>query len=208
VLRGFDAEGELICDPTPDLFPRLALCGGSAREVSTFVTPGSFLVMTDTCTPAPNVQAMIITRAALSQLDATALQNYLNGGGIVITSFGASYAVYNMVHGTSVAEPTAFAGACNDNVNPLIPLNEADAFWQANPYAPDNVNGGGCGYPLNDLPGITALGSSTDLADVVSLGYIKVGAGRLWLAESDWPDGESSFSAQSLRLMRYMLRTR
>ena len=32
--------------------------------------------------------------------------------------------------------------------------------------------------------------------------------GRLWLAESDWPDGEATFSPQSLRLLRYMVRTK
>jgi hypothetical protein len=206
VLRGFNATGELICEPVTELFPRLAVCGNSGRDVSSFITPGSVLTLTESCTPSSNTQAMIVTQTGQAQLDPVALKGYLEAGGIVITAFGSSHAVFNKVFGTSYAQPASFAGSCNDNINPWLQMNEGDPFWQANPYAVEIF--GGCGYDLSGLPDITPLGSSTDAGDVVSLAYIAVGEGRLWLAESDWPDGDPTFSEQSLRLMRYMIRTK
>ena len=206
VLRGFDAAGELICAPAIELFPKLAVCGNSGRDVSSFITPGSVLILTASCTPSSNTQAMIVTQSGHAQLDPVALRSYLEAGGIVVTAFGSSYAVFNKVFSTSFEQPANFAGACNDNINPWLQMNEGDPFWQANPYSVEIF--GGCGYDLSGLPGITPLGSSTDAGDVVSLAYLPVGAGRLWLAESDWPDGDPTFSEQSVRLMRYMIRTK
>ena len=206
VVRGFDANGDLICDRAADLFPRLAVCGLSGRDPSTFVTPGAVLVGSETCTPGPNVQAMLVTRTGVAQLEASALRNYVNAGGIVITGIGASYGVYNKVFGTNIQEPAGVVGECFDNVNPLAQMNEGDPFWLANPFVQQSV--GGCGFDLSALPDITPLGSSTMVGDNVSLAYVKVGAGRVWFAESDWTDGDATFSDGSLRLMRYMVRTK
>jgi hypothetical protein len=207
VLRGFNESGGLVCDSADSLFPRLALCGTSARDASSFVTPGAVLAVAESCSFTPNTQAMLVTESGQAQIDPTALQNYLNGGGIVITAFGSSYAMYNKLYGTSIQQPSDWVGSCSDNVNPIAQLNESDPFWLANPFVQESL--GGCGYDLAPLwPDIVPLGSATELGDTYSLAYIKVGSGRLWLVESDWPDGESSFSEQSLRLMRYMVRTR
>jgi hypothetical protein len=206
VLRGFDTAGELVCEATADLFPKLALCGVSGRDVSDFVTPGSFLVLAETCTPGPGIQAMLVARDGHAQLDADAVRTYLNEGGIIITAIGTSFPVYNKVFGESFVQPTTTVGMCGDNVNPLVQMNDGDPFWQSNPFVQESV--GGCGFNLFDLPGITWLGGATEDGMTVTLAYAKVGEGRLWLAESDWSDGDGTFSAQSTRLMRYMVRTK
>ena len=93
------------------------------------------------------------------------------------------------------------------NLNPIVQMNDGDVFWQSNPFVQETL--GGCGYDLAPLwPDITPLGGATELGDTISLGYVSIGAGRLWLVESDWPDGQTTFTDQSLRLMRYMVRTR
>jgi hypothetical protein len=206
VLRGFDANGDLVCADAADFFPKLALCGTSGRDVSDFVTPGAVLVVTETCAPGPEVQAMLVTRQGHEQLDANALRSYLDAGGIVITAIGTSFPVYNKVFNESYPQPSITVGVCADNVNPYVQMNEGDPFWQANPFVQESV--GGCGFNLIDLPGITWLGGATDDGLTVTLAYAQVGQGRLWLVESDWSDGDPTFTAQSTRLMRYMTRSR
>ena len=39
----------------------------------------------------------------------------------------------------------------------------------------------------------------------MSLGYIDVGNGRLWLVESDWQDTQNTFTDVSRDLMAYMI---
>ena len=53
------------------------------------------------------------------------------------------------------------------------------------------------------VPGLVPLGGWRD--DQVSLGYVEVGAGRLWLVESDWQDAETrgaAFEASRVTLRR------
>ena len=206
VLRGFDGNGQLVCDASGNLFPKLALCGRSGREVSDFVTPGTFLVLTETCTPGPDVQAMLVARQGHDQLDGDALRKYLDGGGIVITAIGTSFPVYNKVFNTSYAQPSDMFGMCADNVSPIVQMNDGDPFWQSNPFVQESASG--CGYNLYDLPDLTWLGGATEDGMTVTLAYAKVGEGRLWLVEADWTDGDATFTTQSTRLMRYMVRTK
>jgi hypothetical protein len=149
---------------------------------------------------------MLVTKAAANALNAATLQSYLNAGGIVITATGSTYPVYNTVFGTALPEPSVRIGDCSDNVNPRVQMNDGDPFWQSNPFVQEVV--GGCGFNLFDLPDITWLGSASEDPDTVTLAYIKVGTGRLWLVEADWDDGDATFTEQSTRLMRYMVRTR
>jgi hypothetical protein len=208
VLRGFDAAGDMICGELGDVFPKLALCGSTQRDVAEFVPSGTNLVVTETCTFAPNVRAMLVTRDGHSQLDAVALRSFLEAGGIVLTEYSASFPVYNKVFDTAIPNPPdgQRLGDCGDNVNPLVQLEPWDSFWRANTFAPEVVTG--CGFDLAALPGITALGSSSNVPGTVTLAYVQVGSGRLWLIESDWSDPDSTFSERSMRLMRYMVKTR
>jgi hypothetical protein len=207
-VRGFDLAGEVICADLGDIFPKLALCGSSQRDVADFIPSGTNLVVSQTCAPAPDVRALLITRSGHAQIPAGVLQSYLDAGGIVITEFGASIPVYNKAFGTSVPEPGFFEyiGGCYDNVMPAVQLEPWDEFWRANAFVAETLPG--CGYDLAALPGIIPLGSASTAPNTVTLAYIPKGLGRLWLVESDWSDLDHTFSEASARLLRYMVKTR
>ncbi len=208
VVKGFDLAGGVICGEVAVAFRQLALCGFSQRDVADFIPPGTNLVVTQSCTPTAGIAAMLISRSGPPQIVASALQGYLDTGGIVITEFGASIPVYNKAFGTSIPEPGFFeyVGGCYDNVTPVVQLEPWDDFWRANVFAEETLPG--CGYDLSALPGITPLGSATTTPGTVTLAYITKGLGRLWLVESDWSDLDPTFTEASARLMRYMVKTR
>lgn len=208
VVRGFDLAGDVICAEMAVVFPQLALCGTSQRDVAEFIPPGTNLVFAQTCTPTPATRAMLVTRSGHAQVVASELESYLDAGGIVITEFGASFPIYNKTFGTSFRDPAFFeyVGGCYDNVMPAVQLEPWDDFWRANAFAAEPLPG--CGYNIAALPGITPLGSATMEPGTVTLAYVTKGLGRLWLVESDWSDGEPTFTEASARLMRYMVKTR
>jgi hypothetical protein len=210
VVKGFDAAGDLVCvslSSSPSTRTTVGLCGFSFYDAAGFVPANSNLTIASTCTPSDDMQALFITRF-LGTVDTAELQAYLDNGGIVITDFMKSHEVYNQVFGTSVPVPdfNARLGSDLHNVNPVVQLTPADPFWAANtPFTPEtNV---GSGLDLNGLSGITPLGSHVATPNTVTLAYIKKGAGRLWLVESDWsmagtPD---ALSPASLQMMQYMV---
>jgi hypothetical protein len=209
-VKGFDAEGDLVCvslSTAPGVRTTVGLCGFSFYDVATFIPAASGLTPASTCTPTDDMQALFITRF-MSAVDTAALQAYLDNGGIVITDFMKSHEVYNQVFGTSVPVPdfNDRLGSDLHNVNPVVQLTPADPFWTANaPFTPEtNV---GSGLNLNGLPGITPLGSHVATPNTVTLAYIKKGAGRLWLVESDWSMASSvdTLSPASVQLMQYMV---
>jgi hypothetical protein len=124
----------------------------------------------------------------------------LNGGGIVIGEFSNSDELFNAAFGTAVVQG-AQTGRCQDNVMPAIQHSPNDSFWQENRFAATATPATGCGNDLSAFPGIRALGGHT--AGAVHLAWRDLGRGRLWLAESDWSDGDS-VSTQTLGLLRYM----
>jgi hypothetical protein len=128
VLRGFDEDGQALCAPVESLLRELAMCGASERDPARFAPLGSLLVINETCVPTGRAKAMFVTRSGLAQLSQTTLLRYLNDGGVVITSAGTSFDVYNMVFGTSYEQPASTAGACEGNVTPRLPLNTADTL--------------------------------------------------------------------------------
>ncbi len=193
------------CDGVADdgagcrLRPNVMLCGNSARDVTEFIPPGSGLVRVDSCTPDANTQALFITR--YGTIDTTVLQNYLAAGGNVITEYSISHGVFNQTFGTAVAQPAGRLGSCQDNVMTAVQFGSTDRFWQENVFgAPASTS---CGYDLDNLPGITALGG-WDVSSV-GLAYRDYGRGRLWLVDADWQDNEAAFSVASQDLMRYMV---
>jgi hypothetical protein len=207
VVQGFDASGALICAAAADPFPRLALCGSSNRDVRDFVPAGTNLVVEPTCQFSPNVRAMLVTRGGHQQLDPAALQGFLANGGIVITEYSASIPVYNKAFNTAIPMPSARIGLCQDNVAPAVLLDPSDPFWFHNAYAPDGFEG--CGFDLSAIPSIVPLGTVANHPNTVTLGYVRYqDAGRIWLVESDWSDGELTFSDRSLRMVQYMIKNR
>jgi len=220
VVQGFDAAGGLVCvDPKAIGRTLLGLCGASAYDVENFIPAGSGLSLVNTCTPSSTMQALLVTRSGHASVNAAALQSYLDNGGIVITEFSASFAVYNKAFGTGFAQPASYLGACSDNVNPRArpAATTGDPFWVANsPFSAELENG--CGYDLSSLPGITPLGRHDLFATTtVNLAYIPKGQGRVWLVESDWSDGDlvdtngdglgdqPLLNATSRKMMRYMV---
>jgi hypothetical protein len=203
-VAGFDAAGTLICAAPVDpqaLRPNLMVCGSTDRDVRTFIPSGVDLNVVSGCTPDSTTQAVIITRSGA--FSAPTLSAYVEGGGIVITEFFASAAVYNAVFGGSVVR-SSFNGACADAVAPVVQFNAADPFWAANaPFSPTSFEDSGCGYDMSTYPEITPLGGWSP--ESVSLAYRKLGAGRVWLVEADWQDNHAADFTSSNRLMGHMI---
>ena len=207
MLKGFSATGALMCaDPLDLTRTALAVCGASDYDVANFVPLGSGLRVVHSCAPSDAMRAMLVTRSGFGTLNAAALQTYLDRGGIVITEFMSGVPVYNLAFGTSHPAPSfgQQIGGCQDNINPAVQLSAGDPFWAANaPFVAELEPG--CGFDLAGLSGVTPLGSAVSDPNTVTLAYIDKGPGRLWLVESDWADGEATFNARSLQMMRYMV---
>ena len=195
----------MLRDPLPAPAPRrqLMLCGDSERDVSSFSPPGANLQAEGGCAPGEDTQALLISRSGAAELDGAALRRYLIGGGNVITEYSNSHLVYQAIFPEIEVARGALMGVCDDDVNPAVRLNPEHPFWQANGDLPTPESPGGCGFDLSAYPGVTPLGGWD--ADTVSLAYRDLGAGRLWLVESDWQDGQGGFTDAALRLMRFMV---
>ncbi len=195
--------GGVAPDPDPDPEANLMLCGTSRRAVADFAPPDTPLQLVDGCVPDARTRALLVTRDGAANLDGPAVQPWLEAGGVIITEYNVSDEVYNAVLGADVAQGGG-NGGCSDQVNPPVRFNEDDPFWQANGALPlGDPNDAGCGFDVSAFPGITPLGGWS--ADTVSLAYIDVGVGRLWLVDIDWQDANGGFGDASLQLMQYMV---
>ena len=184
----------------------LHLCGFSDRDVNMFLQPGDPFdppAFQSACAPTDDVQAMFVTRNGAIGGNGPAWREYLEGGGIIVTEFSISDDVYNAVFGGNFSSGN-FTGNCSDRVDPAVRFNNDDPFWQANDDIAPNPNTG-CGNDLRNMPGIVPLGGWGDGS--VSIGYIDVGQGRLWLVDLDWQDGQDAGPdyAPSIQLLRYMI---
>lgn len=176
-------------------------CGDSARNVQTFIPlNGPQMQVVAGCQPDAGTQALLVTRSGAGDVNAAGLRDYVNAGGIVITEFGVSDEVFNMVFGTAVAQG-ARNGACSDSIVPPVQLSPDHVFWRENRHAPPQSTG--CGHDLTAFPGITRLGGWT--ADTTSLAFRDRGAGRVWLVETDWQDSGNGFDAAARGLMQWMI---
>ncbi len=183
--------------------PRLVGCGTRDRALDSLLgAQDRFERVEDSCAPGADVQAMFVGRGAA--FDGPALRAWVEDGGVVITEAGSSGPVYAAVVGRS-APLGVTVGECADRVDPAVQFVESAVFEGVAP------NGGatGCGRDLFAVPGLVALGGWRD--DQVSLGYVDVGAGRLWLVEADWQDAETrgaAFEASRVILRRLVERRR
>ncbi|MEZ4468779.1 MAG: hypothetical protein R3F43_31215 [bacterium] len=126
------------------------------------------------------------------------------GGGLIITEYSVSDEVYNAVFQTNVVQGQ-HTGGCQDNINPPVRDNLMDPFWITNGALPPPANGlTGCGIDMSGWgqPYIRLGGWD---ANTTSLAYRELGAGRVWLVETDWQDGEAGFGAEARQMMRYMI---
>jgi hypothetical protein len=209
-FRANNATGAYTLDIStvgpPPIRPNLMRCGNTNRDVSTFVSDGVEMEVVDGCAPDGEAQALLVSRTGAVNVDGDGLRTYLEGGGIAITEFVTSDEVYNAVFPEANVAQGRRNGQCSDNINPPVRLNLDDAFWVDNADVAAHEGGAGCGHDISAFPNITPLGGWN--ADTVSLAYIDVGNGRLWLVESDWQDNAETFTAESLALMQYMVLNR
>jgi hypothetical protein len=189
------------CEPVR---PDAMLCGSSAHDVSDFLPAGITLNLTSSCTPDAETQAMLVTRAGTTLLDAPAVTAYLEGGGIIITELGNADEIFGMVF--EPVAPGAFQGSCADNIATVVQHSPDDPFWLENTFVPIASNLTGCGFDLSSYPGIVPLAGWT--VPTVSLAYRELGDGRLWLVEADWQDESFLHTAETRSLMGEMMLSR
>lgn len=184
---------------------KLMICGDSIRDVEDFVPSGVDLEVVSGCTPDRDTQALLVERSGADTPSDVVLQAYVGLGGIVITESGASDVIFNKIFDADVVDGTPL-GDCDDNVAPQVRFGKKDPFWKTFDFSPEPDSG--CGYDLQDFPGITPLGGWAELPGSVSLAYRELEDGRVWLVEADWQDGDVAFSETSKRMLGYMIMNR
>ncbi|MDP2959692.1 MAG: SpaA isopeptide-forming pilin-related protein, partial [Longimicrobiales bacterium] len=184
--------------------PNVLVCGSSSRNVASFFPAGSTLTLvTNTCSPDANTQALLLTRSWYSGISAGALQTYLNAGGIVITEYNISHTIWGMAFGTGVSQGTRY-GYCKDVIPSVSKFSPSDPFWLNNVFQQMDNSDTGCGYSIGHFPGITPLLGWNSSA--VAVGYRDLGAGRLWATDFDWQDRENyPYQDYTAKLLGYML---
>ena len=78
-------------------------------------------------------------------------------------------------------------GSCFDNVIPASKVNPQDPFWLANPRPDFTGAGDGCGFSIDNYPGVTVLGLNNNFLG--NFGYRNYFEGRVWFLDADWQDG-------------------
>jgi len=121
---------------------------------------------------------------------------------VVLTEYNISHRVYSRLLERNVNQGQR-NGRCSDNVQPNTQFTPGDPFWRDNVFASIGANNTGCGYSIGHFPDLVPLGGWD--ANNVSLGYVDIGSGRLWVVESDWQDNQASFTDTSRDLMAYMI---
>jgi hypothetical protein len=197
--------GNQTCFGGHCLRPNLMLCGPSERDVMTFVpaTANLTLVSVSTnCSPDGATQAILISRDGVGQYNPQALQSYVDAGGIVLTEYGGSYAVFTSLF-SPVSQPLDSFGNCDDLPPTVVKHTANDPFWTDNLFTQLPLDQSGCGYPVQDFPGVTPLfgWDGTNAAG----GYRDRGQGRLWLTDWDWQDQDVTYPQWAKDLVFYMI---
>jgi hypothetical protein len=159
----------------------------------------SRFTLRQSCAMDAETQALILPRSGTLPSGAS---DWVKGGGIVITEYSNSAAVYNKVFGGNVKLPNSRLGNCYDAVMPLQQLSPNDPFWANNKFDPPAQGKTACGYDMRGYPGLTALGGWG--GGSVGLAYKTLGGGRVWFLEEDWQDAEGFSSLGNGRDGRLM----
>lgn len=185
----------LICQPRPianTLRSSVMLCGTSSYSIANFFPAGSGLTATTGCTPTSSTQALLVTRYGTG-LVGTTLRSYLQNGGIILTEYGFSDDVWNLIFPvtTQAALPT---GPCFDNLPQVARFNAGDTFWQQNTWISNQAPSMeiGCGYPVQQFPLLVPLAGWD--ATNVSVGYRNLGMGRFYATDFDWQDSQAKLA--------------
>ena len=170
---------------------RLLVCGTVERDLEDLLQGQNVgLRIESGCTPNARTQAMLFPREPRPArvVDWNAVGAWVRAGGQIITEWSSSVAAYNRLTGSNVQMAGLAQGGCDNVVMPRVQRSPADPFWLDNPHVPPAAADDGCGYPLPvaRMPGVVTLGAFD--ANNISLAYLDLGLGRLWLVESDWQD--------------------
>lgn len=187
--------------------PNINFCGSTQRSGTNLYSGLGTLNESFTCTPDSDTRALFVTRSGGIPGNGAAWLAYLNAGGVIITEYSISAAVYNEIYGTAITTPTN-RGSCGDNAMPAIKLNPSDSFWTSNPgLVVTDPSVQACGYDLTPI--INADASVTPLGGFspsgVQLARKVQGSGVLFLLDADWQDNESSWTASSGALMSVLI---
>ncbi|MEE2787762.1 MAG: hypothetical protein VX589_10515, partial [Myxococcota bacterium] len=158
------------------------------------------------CEPADDVQAILLTYSGRANVINSPQRylDYLERGGQVITSRQTSHDIYNALFGTNISRPGRRLGPrCGGNIQNISQFSPANGFWIDSPFIPLSADLAGCGYAINNLPDVTLLAGWTE--DEASLGYMDVGAGRIWFVESNWFEERDTFTDYSFYMMESMI---
>lgn len=179
-------------------------CGGSGRDISTFIPDGVEFNVIQSCEPDENTQAILISRNGF--FDAQVLQDYVNDGGVVLTEYSITDDVFNAIFDEMVPNDQGGNGSCTDVAPTVVQFTEDDPFWIENGFIAIDLGESGCGANnIVDFPGVVPLAGWS--ANDVSIGYRDDGPGRVWLTEFDWSDGEMADYAYTEQLMGSMIVT-
>jgi hypothetical protein len=191
-------DGSVACG-TADA-PHVLTCGSFLRDMTTVVPGYPSVDVVAGCSPTANTISMAVSRYGQNLVDQTELQDFLNGGGSVVCEFSSCDEIFNMAFNEAVVQVVQYGG-CDDSVQPEVQANSSDGTWAAVDFIAPAAGDSGCGFDAQAYPSVTSLGGWSGLAGSVSVGYRDLGAGRLWLAPTDWQDGSARLLARHTRLL-------
>ena len=182
------------------------MCGNSGRPIEQFIRGPlveAGLRGQQGCVPNDETQAILVPRGSVAQFtqNLATIRPWMEDGGVVITEYNISDDIYNLVFGANVPQG-ARNGACTDNILPAFQFTPDDPFWADNVFQAAQAGQTGCGHSVGGFPNVVPIGGWD--ANNVSIGYVEVGSGRLWLVDIDWQDGQVIPDA-GLDLMAYMI---
>ncbi len=189
-----------------DLNPVILRCGNANRDFNQFIRGDlvdAEMRIVDGCVPDDETQAILVSRngIGLVEQNAEAIAQFVQDGGQLIGEYSINHRMFNAVFGEQVAQGPR-RGGCQDNIQPVVQFSPMDAFWAE--LAFESVGGAsGCGHEVGHFPGVTPLGGWAE--GQVSVAYRDLGAGRVWLVEADWQDGQN-ITDLSLDMMALMIR--
>ena len=177
------------------------LCGNSERDVHRFMLDDlAALALVSDCAPDASTQAMLITRTGFAVLSPEVdLAAYIRAGGQVITEYDTAVPAANRVLGLNLVSPGQAVGGCENNPMPTVQMSPADPFWSVARFeAPIST---GCGRPIAvaSIAGAVALGGWS--VGQVSLAYVSLGTGYLYLLEADWQDLDAQVLPEASNLL-------
>ena len=189
-----------------EIRPVILMCGNSGRPIQQFIR-GELVEAgvrgEQGCVPNEETQAILVPRGGVAQFqqNLATIRPWVEDGGVVLTEYNISDDIYNLLLDARVGQG-GNNGSCTDNPLPVVQFSPDDQFWQDNAFQAIQPNEAGCGFNVGLFPDVVPIGGWN--ANNVSIAYIEVGSGRLWLVDIDWQDNQQ-IPDRGLDLMAYMI---